>query len=66
MPIADRKTNFPAGKNQHCRQLFSFPKPSITGWKKTRKKTTKQKKSTKQKKKTKPKLQIISSKIKSK
>jgi hypothetical protein len=29
--IAGRKTSFPAGKNQHRRQLFSFPKPSITG-----------------------------------
>jgi hypothetical protein len=42
-------------------KLFSFPKPSITGWKKT----PKHKKSTKPEK-IKLELQILSSKIKSK
>jgi hypothetical protein len=59
------KTSFPAGKNQHRQLLFSFPKPSITGRKKNQKKTPRQIKSTKPEK-TKPKLQILSSKIKSK
>jgi hypothetical protein len=36
--IASRKTSFPAGKNQHRRQLFSFPKHSIIGWKKKNRK----------------------------
>jgi hypothetical protein len=50
-----------AGQLSFYQKLFSFPKPSITG----QKKTPKQKKSTKPEK-TKPKLQILSSKIKSK
>jgi hypothetical protein len=36
--IANQKTSFPAGKNQHRRKLFSFLKPSITDRKKTKKK----------------------------
>jgi hypothetical protein len=39
--IAGQKTSFPVGKNQHRQQLFSFPKPSITGRKKNQKKTPK-------------------------
>jgi hypothetical protein len=62
--ITGRKTTFPAGKNQH-RRLFSFPKPSITG-KKPKKKLQNRKNQQNKKKKTKPKLQIISSNIKSK
>jgi hypothetical protein len=74
--IAGRKTSFSAGKNQHRRPAFFLPKtlffprtpePSITGRKKTRKNSETEKINKKKKQnKTKPKLQILSSKIKSK
>jgi hypothetical protein len=72
--IAGRKTSFSAGKNQHRRPAFFLPKtlffprtpePSITGRKKTRKNSETEKNQQK-KIKIKPKLQILSSKIKSK